>query len=77
MKSAQIATRLTDAQKRAILALGGIEFVDYKQVMKRRDTRMKLTNSGITEPLREGPVTMYSSVRLSRLGMAVKMRLLA
>jgi hypothetical protein len=67
--------RLTAAQKRAILALSSTRFTDYKRVMRRRDTRMKLANNGITEPYRQGPVTMWSSIRLTERGAQLKERL--
>jgi hypothetical protein len=47
-------------------------FTDYAKVMKRRDTRIKLTNGGYTEPYRHGPITMFSSIRLTAKGIAAR-----
>lgn len=78
---AQIAARLTEAQRRVVLALAnspkaGLSddkiFVDYQRAgCRRRDTRAKLTNAGVTEPYRSGPVVMWSMIRLTPLGLSL------
>lgn len=82
----EIVAGLTEAQRRAILTLGESPkaslsgqqiFVDYQRAgIKQRRTRMKLTNSGITEPYTRGPVTIYSMIRLTDLGHAVRSALI-
>lgn len=77
-----IAAGLTIAQRRAVVTLGDNPkaqhsdeqiFIDYTRAgIRQRRTRQFLTNSGITEPYRSGPVTMWSMIRLSTLGHSVR-----
>lgn len=67
-----VAKRLTDSQKRIVLSMAPGEFHDAYKLCRQRRTRMKLTNSGITEPSKDGPVTSYWSIRLSERGLAVR-----
>jgi hypothetical protein len=65
-------SRLTPQQRKILSAMPRDgSFVDYRKVMVRRDTRIKLTNGGWTEPYRAGAVTVYSNIRLTEKGLAV------
>lgn len=72
-----IAKGLTKAQRAVIVAMQPGEFHNSYELCRQRQTRMKLTNSGITEPHVIGPVTEYWRIRLSPLGLAVRTYLLS
>ena len=68
----QIARKLSKATKRAILKLSGDRFTDWNQVYRQRRQRIAGHALGLHEPKREGPVTMWCSIRLTPLGLAVR-----
>jgi len=80
MTPAEIARSLSAAQRRIVLnfpqpttLFGDTAFVDYQRAgIRQRRTRTKLTNSGITECYMRGPVTIFSMVRLSPIGLVIR-----
>jgi hypothetical protein len=63
--------------RRAILALDDVQFTDWARVLRQRRQRIKLVDLGLTEPYRNGPVTMWCRIRLTQLGREIKDRLIA
>lgn len=68
----QIADGLSEAQKRLILALDGLEFRDWKALSKNVRTRDKLAVLGLVNFQETGPVRLYFMRRLTPLGMQVR-----
>lgn len=60
--------KLTQAQRRILAALCDTEFKDFGSVGCQRRTRIILNNSGLTEPARMGPITIWSSIRRTAAG---------
>lgn len=76
MSAQEIAKELSWPLKRAVLALDYTEFTPWDRVLRQRRQRIKLVALGVTEPYREGPVTMWCDIRLTSLGREVKELLL-
>lgn len=69
---AKMVGMLTKAQRRIILTMHPRDFSDAYAFCRQRRTRMILTNSGITEPRKWGPITEYYWIRLTDLGRSVR-----
>lgn len=68
----KLARGLTDAQRRLILALDGVEYRDWKAISRNVNTRNKLAALGLAWFDVESPVRCYFMRRLSPLGLALK-----
>jgi len=72
MSVEELAAGLTKAGKRAILQLDGERFTDWNKVYRQRRQRIAGNALGLHEPQIIGPVTMWSNIRLTPLGLAVR-----
>lgn len=72
---AEIARGLTKAQRRAICALNGETFTHWNRVYRQRRQRIAMHALNLHEPDRSGAITIWSNIRLTPLGLAVRAHL--